>query len=171
MKELDLSGVRVYTKNDIVDVVGLIGKKVYVSNAEDFGDGDVREYGKFRLAGVLNNDKCFVVDTLSGSQLSYKYLILEEDAKFKEGKEKNLRPFKNISEFKHNLGCAVGNAITYKRKDRDTEYTVIFNGYSLINGEVLVVYLGTVSYTLDELLINNCLFYKDGEWKPFGVEK
>ena len=170
MKKIDVgSGVRIYskTKDDIIDVMSLLGEKVYVSSTEDF-----EIYGIFKLAGVkfvLNKDECFIVDTLGGTQLSYKYLILAKDAKFKE-EEKELRPFKDVEEFFKKTGLALGKTMRYRKKDGfdEKECVVIIQGYTS-DGYILI---GSVYYKVEHLV--NCYEYFDtdtSEWKPFGVEE
>lgn len=163
-RKLDLSGVRIYKKEDAAEAISLIGQDVYMSNDEKF------EYCyKNKLAGVQvmgYGIPPFLGDTGMGIE-ACKYLILEKDAKFMK---KNLRPFKDVNEFITTTGRAIGNVITYKKKDSDAEYTVLFNGYVRINDNVLGIYLGGRSYTLKELQDDYVYLHAD-EWKPFGVEE
>lgn len=168
MKEIDVeSGVRIYssTKDDVKDAIDLIGEKVYVSDTKDF-----EIYGIFKLAGVkfvLDEDECFIVDTLSGTQLGYDYLILAKDVKFKE-EEKKLRPYKDAEELFRVNGLALGKVIRYREKGSTREYVIVLNGYTSDN----LVMLGRAYHTLQELF--NYYEYYDNvtsEWKPFGVEE
>lgn len=168
MKKIDIeSGVRIYsnTKDDIIDVMSLIGEKVYVSSTKDF-----ECYGIFKLAGVkfvLNKNECFIVDTLGGTQLSYKYLILAKDVKFKK-EEKKLRPYKDVEELFRVNGLALGKVIRCRNKDSIREYVIVLSGYTSDN----LVMIGGAYRTLSELF--NCCEYYDNDtsdWKPFGVEE
>lgn len=176
MKKIDIeSGVRIYskTKQDTIDAMDLIGEKVYVSSTEDF-----EIYGIFKFAGVKflsNKDECFIVDTLSGTQLSYNYLILAKDVKFKKEEEeekkeeeKKLRPYKDISEFCVKTGCIeIGkDLITIRNKNTQKEYELLYVGYS--DGEV---HLGGYILTFADLLKNYEHALNSFEWLPFGVEE
>lgn len=167
-RKLDLSGVRIYTntKCDIIDAMNLIGEKVYLSddvNFESYEEGNLEEVSyandiSYPFLGECGIGAC-------------RYLILAKDVKFKkEEKEKILRPFKDVNEFIITLGRAIGNVITYKKKDSDAKYTVLFNGYVRINDNVLGIYLGRRSYTLEELK-DDYLYLHADEWKPFGIEE
>ena len=167
-RKLDLRNVRIYanTKDDITDAINLVGEEVYLSDWADFRGYDKGNLLEVKYAhGVL-------YPFLGGYEVRpYKYFILCKDAKFKEEETpKKLRPFKDVEEFRTTIGCAIGNVITYKKKDSDAEYTVLFNGYVRVNGNVLGIYLGRRSYTLEELR-NDYLYLCADEWKPFGVEE
>lgn len=164
-KELDLSEVRIYSgiRDDAKDAMDLIGQEVYMANDENFSD-----YTKGELLAVRYGKDSTIVKYpfLCGFEryTHYMYIILCKDAKFKE---KELRPFKSVQEFIKEIECKIGDVITFKRKDLDAEYTMIFNGYVLVKGDALVVYLGAACYTLEELM--DYLYYKGGEWHPFGI--
>lgn len=170
MEKLDLENVRIYsnTKAGIIDAMDLIGQDVYMSDDENFED-----YYKYKLVGVkVIDDYCRFLGN-EGKEtytFAYKHFILVKDVKFKEEKEKKLRPFKDIEEFRRKIGCAVGNVITYKKKNSGIEYSVLFHGYARINDNVAGIYLGRRSYTLKELR-DNYHYYNAGEWLPFGVEE
>lgn len=170
-KKLDLKNTRIYssTMGDILYALMHLGEGVYLSDDEDFNT-----FTKGKLIGVryisdfaysTYTEYPFVGSSVEdGGLVISKYFILAKDAKFKE---KELRPFKSVQEFIKEIECEIGNVITFKRKDLDTEYTMIFNGYALVKGNALVVYLGTECYTLEELM--DYLYYKGGEWHPFGI--
>ena len=170
-KKLDLKNTRIYsnTVSDISYAFTHLGEEVYLSDDKDFNT-----FTKGKLIGVRYMSDCaystytkypFVGSSVEdGGLVISKYFIPTKDAKFKE---KELRPFKSVQEFIEETECEIGDVITFKRKDLDTEYTMIFNGYALVKGDVLVVYLGTVCYTLEELM--DYLYYKGGEWYPFGI--
>ena len=171
-RKLDLSNVKIYAnaKCDIVDAIDLIGEEVYLSDDENF-----RSYMEGHLLEVkYANDVAYPF--LGGYEVgSYKYFILAKDAKFvEEEKEKILRPFKDVIEFRTVTGRGIGGVITYKKKDNDAEYTVLINGYVRLNDNVLGIYLGRRSYTLKELRDDYLYLHIDvssSEWKPFGVEE
>lgn len=173
-KKLDLKNTRIYssTMGDILYALMHVGEEVYLSDDEDFNT-----FTKGKLIGVryisdwaysTYTEYPFVGSSVEdGGLVISKYFILAKDAKFKE---KELRPFKSVQEFIKEIECEIGDVITFKRKDLDAEYTMIFNGYALVKllkGDALVVYLGAACYTLEELM--DYLYYKDGEWHPFGI--
>lgn len=173
--ELDLSCSRIYTEDDVADAISLIGQDVYMSNYIDFS-----VYSKNEFIGVnyvIDNSFStlypFICKGKDGNERSsYRYFILAKDAKFKEFKEeeKELRPFNSIEEFIEGTECEIGNLITFKRKDHSTEYNMLFAGYALTGDGEVLIYLGTKYYVLEELM-NNFLYYRDGEWLPFGIEE
>lgn len=174
-RQLDLSNVRIYsnTKQDIVDAIDLIGEEVYLADRADFG-----LHTKAKLTGVIcaeDDDSPFFRGAGNQHQWGYKYLILAKDAKFKEEeKERILRPFKDIKEFRTVTGRGIGGVITYKKKDSDAEYTVLINGYVRVNDNILGIYLGRRSYTFKELKDDYLYLHADitsSEWKPFGMEE
>lgn len=175
-KPLDLSRVKVYsnTKEDAIKAISLIGEKVYMSNDENFSD-----YTKGELLAVRYGKDSTIVKYpfLCGFEIysHYMYIILCKDAKFKEEeKEKILRPFKDVIEFRTVTGRGIGGVITYKKKNNDAEYTVLINGYVRLNDNVLGIYLGRRSYTFKELRDDYLYLHVDvssSEWKPFGMEE
>lgn len=170
-KKLDLKNTRIYssTMGDILYALMPLCTEVYLSDDEDFNT-----FTKGKLIGVryisdfaysTYTEYPFIGSSVEdGGLVISKYFILAKDAKFKE---KELRPFKSVQEFIKEIECEIGDVITFKRKDLDTEYTMIFNGYALVKGDALVVYLGAACYTLEELM--DYLYYKGGEWHPFGI--
>lgn len=167
-RKLDLSGVRVYTntKADVRDAIDSVGGRVYLSDDVTF-----ESYKEAELAEVNYTNSTAYPFFGGNGEGCFKYIIRAEDVKFKkEEKEKILRPFKDVNEFRTTIGCAIGNVITYKKKNNDAEYTVLFNGYVRLNDNVLGIYLGRRSYTLKELK-DDYLYLRVNEWKPFGVEE
>lgn len=172
-KKLDLENVRVYsnTKNDVADAINLIGQMVYVSDDTDF-----RTYIKGKLFGVsyvgdnVYTKYPFVCE--NEKSVHYKYFILEKDAKFIEEKEKKLRPFKSIIEFGWETGCKeLGDTITFKMINGKFDETSIFTGYrTLWEKNQTIILLGGMGYTLEELK-EDYLYFKDGEFHPFGIEE
>lgn len=179
MDKLDLSGVRIYsnTKNDIMDAMDLIGQDVYMSDGEKF-----ENYYIFRLIGVKvieNESYPFLgydgYDRGGRGRESYKYFILEKDAKFKEEKEKELRPFKSSWEFTEVTGCNIGDVITIHRVDGGFDESCIVSGFKYLDTEpskpsIVYVILGADKYTFEELL-QYFKYRKDDEWYSFGIEE
>lgn len=150
------------------DTDGLkLGMQGYFSNSSSFIN-----YVEGELDGFTYGEFMTTQENLDGDYADqwYAYFIPEDKVVFIEEEPKKLRPFKNIYEFKRITSCAIGNVIIYKKKDCDAEYTVLLNGYVLMNGNVLGVYLGRRSYTLEELS-DDYLYYDNGKWHPFGVEE
>lgn len=177
-KQLDLSGVRIYsnTKDDARDAMDLIGEEVYMSDDADFGSYFKGYLVEVKYANGITHPFRGGIEMLIAQ---YKYLILAKDAKFKENKEEKerklrLRPFRDIGEFRHTLGCAVGDVITIRRIDKPSEVTCIFNGYRIIlednKADATNVFLGAMSYTFKELK-DRYLYLSGGLWKLFGIEE
>lgn len=167
-KPLDLDNVRVYsgTKDDVIDAMSLIDQDVYMSDDADFED-----YYKYRLIGIrlVEGDPYVFV----GSDYdAYKYFILAKDAKFKEEKEKKLRPFKSVFEFNRETGCEkLGDVITFKMINGKFDETCIFTGYRFLEEDnQTIILLGGMGYTFKELK-EDYLYLKDGEFIPFGIEE
>lgn len=169
-KPLDLKNVKIYTKADVIDAMNLIGQNVYMSDNADF-----EEYYKYTLIGIqFEEDSSY---TFIGSddcqRIIYKYFILEKDAKFKEEKEKKLRPFKSIIEFGRETGCEeLGDKITIRSINGDFDEECIFNGYRIMhnNDQTIIIILGGIFHTFQELK-EGYLYSKAGEWHPFGIEE
>lgn len=150
------------------DTDGLkLGMQGYFSN-----NGSFNNYVEGELDGFTYGEFMTTQENLDGDYADqwYAYFIPKDKVVFIEEEPKKLRPFKNIYEFKRITSCAIGNVIIYKKKGCSTEYTVLLNGYALVEDDVLVVYLGTVCYTLEELR-DGFLYYDNGKWHPFGVEE
>lgn len=180
-EQLDLKSTRIYenTMGDILCAFAHLGEEVYLSDDKSFNT-----FTKGKLIGVsyiicgvdynAHNPWTkypFVGKSVEDDGLEksahYKYFILAEYAKFKE---KKLRPFVSIQEFIERTECEIGNLITFKRKDHSTEYNMLFAGYALTEDGEVLIYLGAKYYVLGELM-NNFLYYRDGEWLPFGIEE
>lgn len=176
-EQLDLKSTRIYenTMGDILCAFAHLGEEVYLSDDKNFNT-----FTKGKLIGVSYihgwNDNAWTKYPFVGKSVEddgleksahYKYFILAENAKFKE---KKLRPFVSIQEFIEETEREIGDVITYKKKNSDAEYTVLFNGCVRINGNVLGIYLGGRSYTFEELK-DDYNYYNAGAWKPFGIEE
>lgn len=169
-KPLDLENIKIYTKADVIDAMRLIGQNVYMSD-----DADFEEYYKYKLIGIqFEEDSSY---TFIGSddcqRIIYKYFILEKNAKFKEEKEKKLRPFKSIIEFGWETGCEkLGDKITIRSIYGKFDEECILNGYRVMhdNDQTQIIVLGGVAHTF-RALQEGYLYSKNGEWHPFGIEE
>ena len=166
-KKIDIEKSTVYGTNDKDNVDLWLGIKGYFSHYSDF-----EPYRKGELDGFTRSQCMTIEKDPSGCSVEqwYNYFIPEDKVVFKEEKPKKLRPFKDIEEFRCTLGCAVGDVITYKKRNRDTEYSMLFSGYALAKDGDVLIYLGAKYYVLKELC-DDYLYYRNGEWKPFGVEE
>lgn len=171
-KLLDLNGVKVYTKADVIYAMNLIGQDVYMSDDADFED-----YYTCRLKGIrFEEDSAFTfigADYDDCQTIIYKYFVLAKNAKFKEEKEKTLRPFKSIIEFGWETGCEdLGDKITIRSINENYDEECIFNGYRVMhdNDQKTIIYLGCMNYTFQELK-DYYLYSKAGKWCPFGIEE
>lgn len=170
-KLLDLNGVKVYTKADVIDAMPLIGQDVYMSD-----DADFEEYYELRLKGIRfeeDSSFAFIGADYDGQTIIYKHFILSKDAKFKEGKEKTLRPFKSIIEFGWETGCEeLGDKITIRSINGKFDEECILNGYRVMhdNDQTIFIILGGILHSFQELK-EDYLYSKAGEWHPFGIEE
>lgn len=169
-KLLDLNGVKVYTRDDVVDAISIIGQDVYMSDTADF-----KSYYKCRLTGVraMEHNAFPFVGNDEHQSIIYKYCILAKDARFKEEKEKKLRPFKSIIEFGWETGCEeLGDKITIRSINENYDEECIFNGYRVMHDDkqTTIIYLGCMNYTFQELK-DYYLYSKAGKWHPFGIEE
>lgn len=174
-KPLDLNGVKVYTKADVIDAMNLIGQDVYMSD-----DADFENYYKYKLIGIqFEEDSSYAfIGSDDCQRIIYKYLILEKDAKFKEEKEKKLRPFKDIKEFFEETGLDLGKVITYRPKESNAKIKAIVVGAieyiesQFPEKDLISIQFSNKSYSPDELL--KYFVYLDpqtNKWHPFGIEE
>lgn len=167
MKKLDLENVKIYTKDEAIEAIKLIGCTVYMSDDIDFN----KKYYEYTLSAVQFTNPLFHpfvgVDSTGFEQL-YKYFILKKDAKFVEEESKKYRPYKDISEFCNETGCEeVGSdTITIRNKNSKQESTLLYTGYSKY-----AVHLGGYVIAFDDLLDNYEYTMYSNEWLPFGVEE
>ena len=182
-KKLDLKNTRIYssTMGDILYALMHVGEEVYLSDDEDFNT-----FTKGKLIGVryisdwaysTYTEYPFVGSSVEdGGLVISKYFILAKDAKFKE--EKKLRPFKTLDEFFDKFDFNIGDTVTIKRTNCESEKeygeTILFIGFRFHKymdykeSKNTAIILGSNSYTFEELM-NNYLYYKDGKWHPFGI--
>lgn len=167
-KQLDLSNTKIYTKEDVIEVIGLIGQKVYLSTFSDFNTYDICD-----LVGIkyIEDNLCPFIGRAEGDKATYtyRYFILAKDAKFKDEEKayKIFRPYKNISEFCNETGCEeVGtDLITIRNKRRKQECVLLYTGYSED-----AVHLGGYVLTF-ETLVKHYEFYSEGKWLSLGIEE
>lgn len=130
-----------------------------------------KTYVEGNLDGFTRTDFMSIQEHSEGHFESqwYDYFIPADRVVFiEEGKK--LRPFKDLCEFTGVTGRAVGNVITFKKKNSDTEYCLLFNGHAITKDGDVLIYLGAKYYVLKELC-DDYLYYKDGVWLPFGIEE
>lgn len=162
-KELDLDFVSIYTKDDVIHAMTLLGQEVYMSDDIYFKD-----YYENTLSAIqITQDftRPFIGVDSTGFEQLYKYFILKKDVKFKD---KKLRPFKDTKEFRHILGVKVGNIVHYREKGSSLEYNLMWTGYT--NDKLVVIFGGTF-HSLNSLFERYEYCDSKGEWHPFGVEE
>lgn len=170
VKQLDLSGVRIYanTKDDVKDALDLVGERVYLSDYEDFET--------FEEGGLVevNYSNGIAYPFFGGDGVGwFTYIIRAEDVKFKG--EKKLRPFDSKCEFTEVTGCDIGDVITIHSTDGGFDEVCIVSGFKYLDTEpskpsIVYIALGTDKYTFEELL-QHFKYHKDDGWYPFGVEE
>lgn len=177
MEKLDLENVRVYTEEDVIGAMCLIGQDVYSSNYKDFSVYSKKEFigVNYIVDGSSSTLYPFICQNKDGNERdSFRYFILAKDVKFK--KEKKLRPYNDITEFWLETGCdAIGkDTITVRDKITKQESVLLYIGYSNDT-----VHLGGYQMTFKALLEIYEFYesydlydsnYDGGEWLPFGIE-
>lgn len=157
--------------NQSTNLSGLIiGERGCFSDSKDFSDYEV-----FKLIRVITTSE-YPYEAYIGGGFSrgFKYYIPLNKANFVDDKN-NLRPFKSIFELMQKTGRSIGDVITIRRYDNSFIYeeTCVLNGYRTVSssqGITDTILLGATSYTFEELM-NDCKYWKDDEWQPFGVEE
>lgn len=166
-KHLDLENVKIYTKDEAIEAIKLIGCTVYMSDDIDF-----KNYYEYTLSVVQFANPLFHpfvgVDSTGFEQL-YKYFILKKDAKFKEEKEKKYRFYKTIKEFPG----GIGSVLTYRSKSEPSVHILTsIQSIATQDDDIVFVCLGGLRFTPLTLFKDyEYLNAKGDEWKPFGVEE
>lgn len=179
-RPLDLSRVKVYsnTKEDTIEALSRIGENVYMSDADDFSI-----YTQGKLNGVRYASDGAYTDHpyLCGNMVSihYKYIILCEDAKFKDGKEEyysitvNAVNTDNTVNEPRKEGLNIGNSFWIRSKDNtEVAHLVTITEISMDSkGSIASIGLGTCVLPPEELLKNYewSKSPKENDWKPFNI--
>lgn len=175
MKKIDVSNSLIFGSKveDIKNSLEYLNQEGYFSNSEDFSEYeegylDIVEVADFRFSpySYIKN----------GDRLVFSYFIPKSEVAFveEEPKKKTLRPFKSIDEFFEVTGFRIRGAVKIKNFAGCTfEETTIITGFRVYTDEEYhrmdVIFGGSARPLSD--LFKHYKYYKNGEWKRFGVEE
>lgn len=148
----------VLTCINVEEAKQFIGQTGYFTDTIDLFDNlEARKY-----AVLATVDDCDAPFRPQGGTCYWRYFIPECRLK---PKEKKYRPY-TIEEF-NDEGFEF---VVFREKNNPSnENHVRYNGYR--NRLGIIVILGNISYSLDDLFADFELLDDDGNWKPFGVEE
>ena len=175
MKKINTSNSLIFSKNldDAKDSLEYLGQEGYFSNSKDFSEYKEAELDIVHVANVANFVYRPYVSIVDGDGHSFSYFIPKNKVVFveEEPKKKTLRPFNSLEEFFNVTGFKVGDVVQIKRfSDLIYETAMltcirVFEEYHRID-----VTFGSSAHALSELF-KHYKYFKNGEWKRFGVEE
>lgn len=172
MKKIDTSNSLIFSREyeDIKNSLEYLNQDGYFSNSKDFseyteGKLDVVEVANFRFSpySFLKN----------GDRHVFSYFIPKSKVVFVE-EEKKLRPFKTIDEFFEVTGFKIGDVVRIKNfAGCAFDEKTLITGFRVYTDEEFhrkdVIFGGSARPLSD--LFKHYKYFKNGEWKPFGVEE
>ena len=178
MKKIDASKSLVFGSkvDDIKNSLEYLDQECYFSNSKDFSEYKEAKLDIVRVCNIANyafNPYTYVRD---GFRYSFSYFIPKSKAVFveEEPKEKTLRPFKSLEEFFNVTGFKVGDVVQIKRfGNLNYEETAILTSiryYTDGSYHRIEICFGSTARSLSDLF-KCCKYFKNGEWKGFGVEE
>ena len=177
MKKIDVSNSLIFSSKveDVKNSLEYLDQKGYFSNSKDFSEYKEADLDIVRVSNVANlfNPYAFVRD---GFRFAFSYFIPKSEVVFieEEPEKKTLRPFESREEFFTVTGFKVGDIVQIKRFGNIVyEETATLTHIRLcLDGAYsrLEIYFGSTACSLDELF-KHFKYYKNGEWKCFGVEE
>lgn len=179
MKKIDISNSLIFGRKveDIKNSLEYLDQEGYFSNSKDFSEYKEADLNIVRVCNIANfafNPYTFVHD---GFRYSFSYFIPKSEVVFveEEPKKKELRPFKTLEEFFNVTGFKVGDIVQIKRfGNLNYEETAILTSirYYTVDEKFhrIEIFFGSCARSLSELF-KCCKYFKNGEWKPFGVEE
>ena len=178
MKKIDVSNSLIFGSkvNDIKNSLEYLNQEGYFSNSEDFSEYKEAKLDIVRVCNIANfvfNPYTYIRD---GFRYSFSYFIPKSEAVFveEEPKKKTLRPFESREEFFNVTGFKVGDIVQIKKFGNIVyEETATLTRIRLyLDGAYsrLEIYFGSNACSLDELF-EYYKYYKNGDWKRFGVEE
>lgn len=178
MKKIDVSKSLVFGSKveDVKNSLEYLDQECYFSNSKDFskyeeGELDIVQVSNF--ASFVFNPYRVVRD---GFSASFGYFIPKSKVVFveEESKKKTLRPFKSLEEFFTTTGFKVGDIVQIKNfAGLAYEETSLITGFRLYTDEEyhrVYVIFSAVARPLSDLF-KHYMYFKNGEWKRFGVEE
>ena len=175
MKKIDVSNSLIFGREyeDIKNSLEYLDQEGYFSNSKDFSEYKEAKLDIVRVCNIANyafNPYTYVHD---GFRYSFSYFIPKSEVAFVE-EEKTLRPFKTIDEFFNVTGFKIGDVVRIKNFAGCTfDEKTIITGFRVYTDEEYHrkdVIFGASSRPLSDLF-KHYKYYKNGEWKRFGVEE
>ena len=178
MKKIDVNNSLVFGREyeDIKNSLEYLDQEGYFSNSKYFSEYEEAELDMVHVANVAKVVYRPYVSIVDGDGHSFSYFIPKSEAVFveEEPKKKTLRPFKSIDEFFEVTGFRIGGAVKIKNFAGCTfDETTMITGFRVYTDEEyhrMDVIFGGSARPLDELF-KHYKYYKNGEWKRFGVEE
>lgn len=174
MKKIDTSNSLIFGSklDDLKNSLEFLDQEGYFSNSEDFslyteGYLDFVEVANFAISPYT-----YIYD---GDRHVFCYFIPKSKVVFveEEPKKKELRPFKSIDEFFEVTGFKIDDIVRIKNFAGCTfEETSLITGFRVYTDEEIhrmdVIFGGSARPLSD--LFKHYKYFKNGEWKRFGVE-
>lgn len=133
----------------------------FAQSFEDFHDLGICRHGTLEFVAEIKDSP--YIYRIKESGATYKYFLSSTCVQDEESK---FRPF-NLHEFL--VKFPIGTTITFRRKDVEGSFTLIFVGYS--EKDTLDICLGCIWYSLKELAKEYEYRSSSGEWVAFGVKE
>ena len=141
----------------------------YVGETGYFGNRiiDFKNLNRCKKSVLVAIDDDTVTDNLFDNGDGFYRFFLPESLVLKEKKTKKYRPYSVMEFIKY---YPIGSYLHLRIKDDSMEMHRLIDGYNdYKNGNGTLFMCGT-GFSMSELYENYEIF-KDGEWKPFGVEE
>ena len=174
MKKIDVSNSLIFgiKVEDVKNSLEHLDQDGYFSNRKDFSEYKEGKLDIIRVSNVANlfNPYAYLRD---GFRYAFSYFIPKSEVVFVE-EEKTSRPFKTIDEFFNVTGFKIGEVVRIKNFVGCTfDEKTIITGFRVYTDEEFHrkdIIFGASSRPLDDLF-KHYKYYKNGEWKRFGVEE
>lgn len=175
MKKIDTSNSLIFGSKveDIKNSLEYLNQEGYFSNSEDFSEYKEAKLAIVRVCNIANyvfNPYTYVRD---GFRYSFNYFTPKSKVAFveEEPKKKELRPFKSLEEFFNVTGFKVGDIVQIKRFS-DSIYETAMLTCIIVSEKFHRIYVifGASARSFDELF-KHYKYFKNGDWKRFGVEE
>lgn len=172
MKKIDTSKSLIFGSklDDLKNSLEFLDQEGYFSNSKDFSEYTEAYLDVVEVADFVFSPYAYIYD---GDRHVFEYFIPKSEVVFveEEPKKKTLRPFKSLEEFFNVTGFKVGDVVQIKRFS-DLIYETAMLTCIIVSEKFHRIYVifGASARSFDELF-KHYKYFKDGEWKPFGVEE
>lgn len=160
----------VYSWSNAEEAKEYLGKDCYFAHSV----GGLSEHIKTGVMGILKdifNSNYDAVSCAFGDGTSTWGLCLPADKVIEVEEPKKWRPF-TLEEFLNKF--SVGTKISMREKDQTRSFYCLFGGYQTDNDQTEkshILVIGSLWYSLNELLNNYEYLDEHGNWQPFGVKE